>query len=315
MVALKQRLDDGDILVLDGATGPELERRGAPMSAGAWCAFATELAPQILLETHEDYIRSGADIITANTFSNARHMLEQEGAGDRVAHLTRQAVEIAQRARDRASGGREIAVALSLSHQMPMIPGEARDDPSLRPSPGVVLANFQEVAAAGCEAGVDLILLEMMSRPIHMDLALEAAGETGLPYWCGLSARSVDGKIVSFVWEDYPFSDCVDAALKGSPDVVGVMHSNVHATGPALDILRRRWKGPMSAYPDSGFFRMPEWQFTDIIAPADLVCEARHWIGKGVRALGGCCGLGIDHIEALASLRGGPGSIAGRPAP
>lgn len=315
MVTLNQRLDGGDILVLDGATGTELERRGAPMSSGAWCALATELAPQVLLEIHEDYIRSGADIITANTFSNARHMLEQEGAGDRVAHLTRRAVEIAQRARDRTSGGRDVAVALSLSHQMPMIPGDARDDPSLRPTPDVVLANFQEVAAAGCEAGVDLILLEMMSRPMHMDLALEAASETGLPYWCGLSARSVDGKIVSYVWEDYPFSDCVETALKGRPDVVGVMHSNVHATGPALDILRRRWKGPMSAYPDSGFFRMPEWQFTDIIAPADLVSEARHWIDKGVRVLGGCCGLGIDHIEALAGLRGGSGSIAGRPAP
>ena len=315
MVALNKRLDEGDILVLDGATGTELEKRGAPMSAGAWCALATEYAPQTLLEIHEDYIRSGADIVTANTFSNARHMLEQEGAGDRVGHLTRQAVEIAQRARDRASGGRDVAVALSLSHQMPVIPGDARDDPSLRPSSAVVFANLQEVVAAGCEAGVDLILLEMMSRPMHMDLALEAAEESGLPFWCGLSARSVDGRIVSYAWEDYPFSDCVEAALQGRPDVVGVMHSNVHATGPALDIVRRRWEGPMSAYPDSGFFRMPEWQFVDIIAPADLVCEARHWIGKGVRALGGCCGLGIDHIEALAGLKGDCGPIAGRMAP
>lgn len=310
MVTLNQRLDEGDILVLDGATGTELERREAPMSSGAWCALATEHAPQTLLEIHEDYIRSGADIITANTFSNARHMLEQAGAGDKVVHLTRQAVEIAQRARDRASGGREVAVALSLSHQMPMVPGDARDDPSLRPPPDVVFANFQEVVAAGCEAGVDLILLEMMSRPLHMGLALQAAEESGLPFWCGLSARSVEGRIVSYVWEDYLFSDCVETALKGRADVVGVMHSNVQVTGPALDILRRKWKGPMSTYPDSGFFRMPEWQFTDIIEPADLVGEARQWIGKGVRVLGGCCGLGVDHIEALAGLRGDSGSIA-----
>ena len=315
MVTPNQRLGDGDIVILDGATGTELERRGAPMSTGAWCALATESAPQTLLEVHEDYIRSGADVITANTFSNARHMLEQAGAGDRVARLTRQAVEIAQRARDRAAGGREVAVALSLSHQMPMISGDARDDPSLRPPPDVVLANLQEVVAAGCEAGIDLILLEMMSRPLHMGLAQKAAEESGLPFWCGLSARSVDGKIVSYVWEDYPFSDCVETAVKGRADVVGVMHSNVHATGPALDILRARWQGPMSAYPDSGFFRMPEWQFTDIIEPADLVGEAHHWIGKGVRVLGGCCGLGIDHIKALADLREGSGPIAGRGAP
>ncbi len=303
MVTLKQRLDEGDILVLDGATGTELERRGAPMSPGAWCALASEHAPQTLLEIHEDYIRAGADIITANTFSNARHMLELVDAGDRVADLTRRAVEIAQRARDRASRGRDVAVALSLSHLMPVIQGAARDDPALRPTPDVVFANLQEVVAAGCEAGVDLILLEMMSRPVHMELALKAAGESGLPFWCGLSARSVDGKIVSYVWEDYPFSDCVEVALKGRADVVGVMHTPVHATGPALDIVRRAWKGPMSAYPDSGFFRMPEWQFIDIIAPAELVAEARHWIARGVCALGGCCGLGLEHVEALAGLR------------
>ena len=315
MVTLNRRLDEGGILVLDGATGTELERRGAPMSTGAWCALATESAPQTLLEIHEDYIRSGADIITANTFSNARHMLEQAGAGDRVAHLTRQAVEVAQRARDRASGGREVAVALSLSHQMPMNPGDSRDDPSLRPPSDVVFANLREVAAAGYEAGVDLILLEMMSRPMHMRLALQVAEESGLPFWCGLSARSVDGKTVSYAWEDYPFSDCVEAAAASRADVVGVMHSNVDVTGPALDILRRRWKGPMSAYPDSGFFRMPEWQFTDIVSPADLVGEARRWIGKGVCVLGGCCGLGTGHVEALAGLRGDGGLIAGRRAP
>ncbi len=311
MVTLNQRLDEGGILVLDGATGTELERRGAPMSTGAWCALATESAPQTLLEIHEDYIRCGADIITANTFSNARHMLEQAGAGDRVTHLTRRAVEVAQRARDRAAGGREVAIALSLSHQMPVITGDSRDDPSLRPPPEVAVANFREVVAAGCEAGVDLILLEMMSRPLHMGLALEAAEESGLPLWCGLSARSVGGKVVSYAWEDYPFSDCVEAALKSGAEVVGIMHSNVNVIGPALDILRRKWKGPMSAYPDSGFFRMPEWQFTGIIEPADLVIEARNWIAKGVRVLGGCCGLGIDHIEALADLRGDTGSIAG----
>ena len=310
MVRLKQRLDRGDVLVLDGPTGTELERRGAPMSTGAWCALATDSAPQMLLEIHEDYIRCGADVITANTFSNARHMLEQAGAGERVTHLTRHAVEIAQRARDRASGGREVAIALSLSHQMPVIPGDSRDDPSLRPPPEVAAANLREVVAAGCEAGVDLILLEMMSRPLHMGLALEAAEESGLPLWCGLSARPVDGKVVSYAWEDYPFTDCVEVAMTSRAEVVGIMHTNVSVTGPALDVLRRTWSGPMSAYPDSGFFRMPEWQFTGVIEPADLVNEARGWIAKGVRVLGGCCGLGIDHIEALADLRRNTGSIA-----
>ena len=132
--------------------------------------------------------------------------------------------------------------------------GGARDDPSLRPSPDQVLANLREVVSAGCAAGVDLILLEMMSRPLHIAPALKAAGESGFPYWCGLSARSVGGRIVSYVWENYPFGECVKAVLTGRPDVVGIMHTNVNVTGPALGILRRHWKGPMMAYPDFRFF-------------------------------------------------------------
>tara|TARA_B100000676_G_C18091803_1_gene860618 strand:+ start:4792 stop:5712 length:921 start_codon:yes stop_codon:yes gene_type:complete len=304
MTELRQHVADGDILLLDGATGTELERRGATMSGGAWCALATETDPDILQALHEDYIRVGADVVTANSFSNARHMLEQAGAGDKAASLTRSAVEIAKRARDKAAGGRDVAVAVSLSHQMPMVSGAARDDPELRPSPDQVLANFREIVEAGVEAEADMVMLEMMSRPIHIAPALQAAGESGLPYWCGMSARMEEDKVVSYVWESFAFEESVEAVMNGSPEVVGLMHTNVNATGPALDCLRQQWDGPMMAYPDSGFFKMPRWQFTDIIAPEDLAQEAKDWKAKGVTIFGGCCGLGLEHIRALAGLRG-----------
>jgi len=303
MSQLRERLARGEIVLLDGATGTELERRGATMSGGAWCALATETDPDILMSVHEDYIRAGADVITANTFSNARQMLEQAGAGEKAADLTRKAVEIALRARDKAAAGRDIAVAVSLSHQMPMVPGAARDDPELRPSPEEVLANFREVVETGAAAGADMVMLEMMSRPIHIAPAIQAADESGLPYWCGTSARLQDGEIVSYVWESFPYAESVAAVLKGRPDVIGVMHTNVSATGPALEILRSQWDGPMMAYPDSGFFKMPQWQFTDIIEPDDLAHEAEAWRSMGVTVFGGCCGLGLEHIRALAALR------------
>ncbi len=302
MAGIRQRIDRGDILLLDGGTGTELERRGATMSGGAWCALATQTDPDILLGIHEDYIRAGSDVITANSFSNARHMLDQAGAGDRAAALTRKAVEIAKNARDRAANGRDVAVAVSLSHQMPMVPGAARDDPAIRPNPERVLANFREVVETGFEAGADMVMLEMMSRPLHIALATRAAHESGLPVWCGLSARLQDQKMLGYVWEGFPFEESVAAALSAPCDVVGLMHTNVSAMAPAIDILKRQWSGPMMAYPDSGFFKMPQWQFTDIIEPADLKVEAQGWRGQDVQVFGGCCGLGLEHIQALSSL-------------
>jgi len=302
MQALKHRVDMGEILLLDGGTGTELERRGATMSGGAWCALATETDPDILLGIHEDYIRAGSDVITANSFSNARHMLDQAKAGDKSGQLTRQAVEIALKARDRAAEGREVAVAVSLSHQMPMVPGAARDDPELRPTPDQALSNFREIVEAGAEAGADMVMLEMMSRPLHIALATRAAHEVGLPVWCGLSARMEEDRVLSYAWEGFPFEDSVAAALAAPCDVFGLMHTNVNATAPALDVLRRQWSGPMMAYPDSGFFKMPQWQFTDIIEPDDLKGEAQLWREQGVQVFGGCCGLGLDHIHALSTL-------------
>jgi homocysteine S-methyltransferase len=182
-----------------------------------------------------------------------------------------------------------------------MVAGDQKHDPSRMPSDEVALGNFRELAGHLAEAGVDLVMLEMMSRPRHIRLALQAAAETGLPVWCGMSARQEEGRLVGFAWESEPFEDAVAAAVSGTAEVIGLMHTNVTVTGPALGMLRRQWSGPMLAYPDSGHFEMPHWQFVDIIAPEKLAAAARAWIGMGVQAVGGCCGLGLDHVRTLAS--------------
>ncbi len=204
---------------------------------------------------------------------------------------------------DRAGGS--AVVALSLSHEMPMVTGAARDDPSRRPTPEAVLDNFRELVAAGVEADAEMIILEMMSRPLPMTLAQKAAVESGLSYWCGLSARLVNDEPVSYAWENYPFAESVKAAVEGGPEAVGIMHTNVLVIDTALDVLTESWSGPLMVYPDSGFFRMPRWQFVDIIAPDEFRREARRGFDRGVRIIGGCCGLGLAHIRALAELRDG----------
>ena len=300
---LHARLKQGEVVLLDGATGTELERRNVAMNDDAWCALATETGPDVLLQVHEDYIRAGAEVIIANTFASSRTMLEAAGMGDKVEPLNRRAVEIALAARDRAAGARKVAVAGSMSHMMPMIPGAARNRADALPPDDVVLANARELAGILKTAGVDLIMLEMMSRPSQIRLLVQAARETGLPVWIGFSARQEeDGKVVSFCWESFPFEDVVASALEaGGGEVLGIMHTNAHIVGPALDIVKRQWDGPMMAYPDSGYFTMPNWQFVDIIPPDELVTRSRGWIARGATAIGGCCGIGVEHIEALAA--------------
>ena len=126
---IKQRLADGDIIVLDGATGTELERRGAPMDPAAWCGPATLENDQILTAIHSDYIRAGSDIITANTYAASRLMLKDAGLADRSEEIIERAVEAALRARQE-TGAKEVVVAGSLSHMVPMSAGTAVIDPA-----------------------------------------------------------------------------------------------------------------------------------------------------------------------------------------
>ena len=65
-------------------------------------------------------------------------------------------------------------------------------------------------------------------------------------------------------------------------------------------MARRFWPGTMGAYPDSGYFANPDWQFEGIIPPDDFAEACLGWKAAGAQILGGCCGLGPEHIEALA---------------
>jgi S-methylmethionine-dependent homocysteine/selenocysteine methylase len=300
--AIERDLAAGEVIVIDGATGTELERRGAAMNGKAWCAMATLTDPALLRRVHEDYIRAGARVITANTFSTNRNMLEPAGLGSRFEELNRRAVEVAREARDRTGTVERVAVAGSMSHQVPIVDGADQRDAHSVPPPEVAEANFREMAESLAASGVDLILMEMMSDPGLANPAIAAAVATGLPVWVGFSVREGEsGAPVAYARPELSATEMLDAIPLDGIRAAGVMHSKAHTIAPMIEVLKARWTGPLMAYPDSGYFKMPHWQFVDIIPVDDFVAYSRQWIAAGVQIVGGCCGLGIDHIGALSA--------------
>jgi homocysteine S-methyltransferase len=303
--ALKAKLDAGDVLILDGATGTELQRRGAKMDPGAWCGPATLDHDKLLTEIHTDYIRAGSDVITANTFASSRLMLTPAGFGDKVEEINRRAVEAALKARDQAAAGRPVAVAGSLSHMVPVAAGTAKVDPSQIPSDAAISQALHELAGILKSAGVDHIMLEMMYHPGRTKLALEAALATGLPVWFGMSARrGPDGRVLAFHHlEDLPLAEIAKLIPAKGVDAAGLMHTGSAVIADGIEIVREHYAGPLMAYPDSGYFQMPDWQFVEIIPPEVLEDYYCQWLRAGVRLIGGCCGLTVEHIEAAVRAR------------
>jgi homocysteine S-methyltransferase len=302
---MKQRLDAGEVIVLDGATGTELQRRGVEMSPEAWCGPATLNNADLLTQIHLDYIHAGSDVITTNTYAANSMMLTPAGYGTKVKDIVKTAVDAALRAKEQAPAGRNVVVGGSLSHMVPHIPGTDLVDPDRTPPPAQMAESFHELAQLLKEGGVDHIMLEMMYEENRAPLALAAAQSTGLPVWFGLSARrGENGNIISFnLAHEAPLETIIGYIPDSGIDVVNVMHTQPQAVSDTIAMVRKKFAGPIGVYPDSGYFEMPDWNFTEVIPADKLEDFYKAWINDGVQLIGGCCGLTIEHIDAANRVR------------
>ena len=159
---LHQHIAAGGVVVIDGATGTELQARGVPMAESGWSALAQLSHPNILQEIHEDYIRAGASVIIANTFAARRALLEPAGYGHLIAEVHGRAVEIAKDAR--AAVGSQVAIAGSISTWM----ADANDAYWFDRAEETYLEQVELLVAAG----VDLIACEMVQHPERSEVAV-----------------------------------------------------------------------------------------------------------------------------------------------
>ena len=158
---LKTKLQKGNIIILDGGMGSELERRGVPMNTVAWSAAAVKTHPDIVRQVHQDYIAAGADIIITNTFSSTRHSLVHNGIGELVREINTQGVVLAKEARENSKVNRDVFIAGSISAVNPY------HNPTLLQQAG---ADYSEQASILADAGVDLIMMEMMLERLRIHM-------------------------------------------------------------------------------------------------------------------------------------------------
>jgi S-methylmethionine-dependent homocysteine/selenocysteine methylase len=77
------------------------------------------------------------------------------------------------------------------------------------------------------------------------------------------------------------------------------MHAKPDVTLEAMDIIAARFDGPIGVYAESGDWAAPEWVF-DGLTPEEYLREAAVWADHGAALIGGCCGIGPEHIRVLA---------------
>ena len=289
--SFRERLARPEVVILDGALGTELERRGVPTPEPLWSAQALLDQPDVVRAIHAEYVRAGAEVITADTFRTNLRAVERAGLAGRAEALTQQAVALAREACERA--GRSVWVAGSIS------PVEDCFSPWLVPDDAALAREHGLLAGWLAEAGADLILVETMNTVREQAAATRAAVATGLPvlvsFVCGADDRLLSGEALSAA---------VAAVAPFGPDALLVNCIPAPLVADALRELASHSPLPVGAYGNLGPpVASGRWELEDEVTPDRYAALARDWVALGARIVGGCCGTTPAHIAALGDLR------------
>jgi S-methylmethionine-dependent homocysteine/selenocysteine methylase len=295
MDTIFDKLPDG-LVLLDGGMGQELINRNASGQGVLWSAKALFDHPEAVQAVHEDYIRSGADVITTNSYACIRNNFEPEGLVHRLGEMNRLSTELAHRARDAV--GKPVLIAGSMGPQ----------NGSYRPD---LVGSYEETEALYREQAeflapnVDFFICETLSCLSEARAAVTAAVSTGKAVWLSWSiedsgaANLRSGESIRDAWADIANSgvsavllNCSppEAISKVLPELLSICDLPVGAYANAFTPIPRKWDfhGEESIPPSR----------TDV-TPGAYADHASDWMTAGARIIGGCCEVGPAHISRL----------------
>ena len=299
---INEKLNNGKLVILDGAMGSELEKSGAKMDKNLWCGTCSVEFPELVTKVHEDYIKAGADVITTNTYACTPISMKNYGLEKSIEEFNQKSVQVAKKAIKNSNKNIALAGSVSASGSFYKLGIKA------------MIPGFKEQIKILKEEGVDLIILEAMSSQADIVQAMiECSYKINIPVWLSISCV-IDDKTNKVmlgyndnvdsppeVYENFEISLNRFSKLHKGPILIA--HSDIDVTGKALDIAKENLNGILGVYPNTGYYEKPHWKFADDITPNDYLEYAKSWLKNGAQIIGGCCGLGVEEIKAISVLK------------
>ena len=283
-----ERLSAKPVVLLDGAMGTELFRRGINTRLPIWSAQALIENPDVVREIHLDYILAGAEIITTNTFRTTSRALDKKGLSKRAEELTFLAVSLAKEARDQ-SKNENVWIAGSVA------PLEDCYEPDLIPDSETAFREHNEFITWLVEAGVDFILIETMNTIEEAKVAARAAEQHRLPIFISWTCAS-DGRILN----GENIEEAVRVLEPYNPAAFLVNCTPSRDILSALQKMRKTTNIPIGAYANVGKAEpVFGWEFTHELDATSYAHEAELWVQEGAKIVGGCCGTTPEYISEL----------------
>jgi 5-methyltetrahydrofolate--homocysteine methyltransferase len=280
-------LRNKDVILLDGAMGTELDKRGL-MSRGQ----NNIDAPEAVLEIHQEYSRCGCDALTTNTLTMNRIYIETHNVGVSVRDVNRAGAELARQAVDKSQ---YVLGDISSTGQLLEPYGTYKESQ--------FYDTFKEQAQVLAEAGVDGFIIETMFDLREALCALRACKDKfSLPVIVSIAFKTEANGGRTIMGDSA--GQCAKKLTDAGADVVGANCGDLEPNQMAVvvSLLKAATNLPVLAQPNAGMPRLVGDRTVFEMSPETFASGITKCLQAGARIVGGCCGTTPEHIRAVAGV-------------
>ena len=280
--------------ILDGGMGQELLARGMEPNGTLWSANALlqEKYHQLLLDTHVDFIKAGAEVIVTTTFTTRKMRLKDNNVEDKFEYLNIKAGEIAQKAKKLYPN---VLIAGGLPPQYLTYEADTRSE--------IEIKNDFYSQAKLLNPYIDFFYFDVLSSVREFQIAINCIKEFNKPYLIGAHISEIITKIKH-------------------ENLLGIMLSCISPENYELNLDEIKNLGIPFGFKLNGFIKTnPKPNYTGAykksktgnpneflgqrkdLTPEKMAEFAKKFKDAGATILGGCCETRPSHIKAFSSLK------------
>lgn len=293
-------MSQASLRLLDGGMGRELQRIGAPFRQPEWSALALIEAPQFVLQAHRAFIDAGARVITTNSYAVVPFHIGDERFAAQGRSLAERAGRLARQAAD------DSVEPVTIAGSLPPALGSYR--PDLFDHQRSV--DIHRTLIAGLQEHVDIWLAETQSSIAEVRSVVEALGQDSKPLWVSFTLLD-DADESPRLRSSEPVADAVRVAVElgaravlfncSQPEVMAAALAEARAVIQSLDQTIELGVYA-NAFPPVSTEAKANSTLLEIrrdLGPESYLHWSRTWVAAGASVVGGCCGIGPEHIAQL----------------